>query len=60
MYNVGFSYMYQNFAANGYVVFYLPNPRGSTAMARTSATPINRNTGGVTTTISSRGRRYAR
>ena len=29
MYNVGFSWMYQNFAANGYVVLYT-NPRGST------------------------------
>jgi dipeptidyl aminopeptidase/acylaminoacyl peptidase len=29
MYNVGFSYMYQNFAAHGYVVLYT-NPRGST------------------------------
>ncbi|MEJ7812839.1 MAG: S9 family peptidase [Gemmatimonadaceae bacterium] len=29
MYNVGFNYMYQNFAANGYVVLYT-NPRGST------------------------------
>jgi len=29
MYNVGFSYMFQNFAANGYVVLYV-NPRGST------------------------------
>ena len=29
MYNVGFSYTYQNFAANGYVVLYT-NPRGST------------------------------
>jgi dipeptidyl aminopeptidase/acylaminoacyl peptidase len=29
MYNVAFSYMYQNFAANGYVVLYT-NPRGST------------------------------
>src|SRR5206468_8879078 len=29
MYNVGFSYMFQNFAANGYVVLYT-NPRGST------------------------------
>jgi len=29
MYGVGFSYMYQNFAANGYVVLYT-NPRGST------------------------------
>jgi dipeptidyl aminopeptidase/acylaminoacyl peptidase len=28
-YNVGFSYMFQNFAANGYVVLYV-NPRGST------------------------------
>lgn len=29
MYNVGFSYMYHNFAANDYVVLYT-NPRGST------------------------------
>ena len=29
MYNVGFSYTYQNYAANGYVVPYT-NPRGST------------------------------
>jgi dipeptidyl aminopeptidase/acylaminoacyl peptidase len=29
MYNVAFNYMYQNFAANGYVVLYT-NPRGST------------------------------
>ena len=29
MYNVGFSYPYQNYAANGYVVLYT-NPRGST------------------------------
>ncbi|MBI4419826.1 MAG: S9 family peptidase, partial [Gemmatimonadetes bacterium] len=29
MYNVGFNYMFQNFAANGYVVLYT-NPRGST------------------------------
>ena len=29
MYNVSFNYMFQNFAANGYVVLYL-NPRGST------------------------------
>jgi dipeptidyl aminopeptidase/acylaminoacyl peptidase len=29
MYNVGFNYMFQNFAANGYVVLYV-NPRGST------------------------------
>jgi dipeptidyl aminopeptidase/acylaminoacyl peptidase len=29
MYNVAFSYMFQNFAANGYVVLYV-NPRGST------------------------------
>ncbi len=29
MYSVGFSYMFQNFAANGYVVLYV-NPRGST------------------------------
>lgn len=29
MYNVGFNYSFQNFAANGYVVLYT-NPRGST------------------------------
>lgn len=29
MYNVGFNWMFQNFAANGYVVLYT-NPRGST------------------------------
>jgi dipeptidyl aminopeptidase/acylaminoacyl peptidase len=29
MYNVGFNYMFQNFAANGYVVLFT-NPRGST------------------------------
>jgi dipeptidyl aminopeptidase/acylaminoacyl peptidase len=29
MYGVGFNYMFQNFAANGYVVLYV-NPRGST------------------------------
>jgi len=29
MYNVGFNYVFQNFAANGYVVLYT-NPRGST------------------------------
>ena len=29
MYNVGFNYMFQNFAANGYLVLYT-NPRGST------------------------------
>jgi dipeptidyl aminopeptidase/acylaminoacyl peptidase len=29
MYGVGFSYMFQNFAANGYVLLYV-NPRGST------------------------------
>ncbi len=29
MYNVGFNYMFQNFAANGYIVLYV-NPRGST------------------------------
>ena len=28
-YNVGFNYMFQNFAANGFVVLYI-NPRGST------------------------------
>ena len=33
MYNVGFNYMFQNFAANGYVVLYT-NPRGSTGYGR--------------------------
>ncbi|MGH7675560.1 MAG: S9 family peptidase [Gemmatimonadales bacterium] len=41
MYNVGFSYMYQNFAANGYVVLYT-NPRGSTGYGSAFGNAINR------------------
>jgi dipeptidyl aminopeptidase/acylaminoacyl peptidase len=41
MYNVGFSYMYQNFAANGNVVLYT-NPRGSTGYGTTFGNAIER------------------
>ena len=41
MYNVGFSYMFQNFAANGYVVLYT-NPRGSTGYGTAFGNAINR------------------
>ncbi len=41
MYNVGFSYMWQNFAANGYVVLYT-NPRGSTGYGSVFGNAINR------------------
>ncbi|HYT72676.1 MAG TPA: S9 family peptidase [Gemmatimonadales bacterium] len=41
MYNVGFSYMFQNFAANGYVVLYV-NPRGSTGYGTDFGNAINR------------------
>ena len=41
MYNVGFSYMYQNFAANGFVVLYT-NPRGSTGYGSTFGNAINK------------------
>lgn len=41
MYNVGFSYMYQNFAANGYVVLYT-NPRGSTGYGTDFGNAIER------------------
>lgn len=40
MYNVGFSYPYQNFAANGYVVLYT-NPRGSTGYGTEFGNAIN-------------------
>ena len=40
MYNVGFSYMYQNFAANGFVVLYT-NPRGSTGYGTDFGNAIN-------------------
>jgi len=42
MYNVGFSYMYQNFAANGYVVLYT-NPRGSTGYGDAFSNGIDHN-----------------
>ena len=41
MYNVAFNYMFQNFAANGYVVLYL-NPRGSTGYGTDFGNAINR------------------
>ena len=41
MYNVGFSYMFQNFAANGYVVLYV-NPRGSTGYGTAFGNAIER------------------
>ncbi len=46
MYNVGFSYMYQNFAANGYVVLYI-NPRGSTGYGSDFGNAINKRYPGV-------------
>ncbi len=42
MYNVGFSAMYQNFAANGYVVLYT-NPRGSTGYGSAFGNAIEKN-----------------
>jgi dipeptidyl aminopeptidase/acylaminoacyl peptidase len=39
MYNVAFSYQFQNFAANGYVVLYT-NPRGSTGYGSTFGNAI--------------------
>ncbi len=41
MYNVGFSYQIQNFAANGYVVLYT-NPRGSTGYGSAFGNAIER------------------
>ena len=41
MYNVGFSYQFQNFAANGYVVLYT-NPRGSTGYGSQFGNAIER------------------
>ena len=41
MYNVGFSYQLQNFAANGYVVLYT-NPRGSTGYGSAFGNAIER------------------
>ncbi len=46
MYNVGFSYMFQNFAANGYLVLYT-NPRGSTGYGTDFGNAINRAYPGV-------------
>ncbi len=40
MYNVGFNYMFQNFAADGYVVLYV-NPRGSTGYGTDFGNAIN-------------------
>jgi dipeptidyl aminopeptidase/acylaminoacyl peptidase len=40
MYNVGFNWMFQNFAANGYVVLYT-NPRGSTGYGTNFGNAIN-------------------
>jgi dipeptidyl aminopeptidase/acylaminoacyl peptidase len=42
MYNVGFSPMYQNFAANGFVVLYT-NPRGSTGYGSKFGNAIEKN-----------------
>ena len=41
MYNVGFNYMFQNFAANGYLVLYT-NPRGSTGYGSAFGNAIQR------------------
>lgn len=46
MYNVGFNYMVQNFAANGYVVLYT-NPRGSTGYGTAFGNAINKRYPGV-------------
>ncbi len=42
MYNVGFSYMFQNFAADGYVVLFV-NPRGSTGYGSAFTNGIDHN-----------------
>ncbi|MBI3493349.1 MAG: S9 family peptidase [Acidobacteria bacterium] len=42
MYNVAFNYMFQNFAANGFVVLYT-NPRGSTGYGSAFANGIDHN-----------------
>ena len=42
MYNVGFAYMFENFAANGYVVLYV-NPRGSTGYGDAFSNAIDHN-----------------
>ncbi len=45
-YNVGFNYMFQNFAANGFVVL-VTNPRGSTGYGGAFANGIDHNYPGV-------------
>jgi dipeptidyl aminopeptidase/acylaminoacyl peptidase len=45
-YNVGFNYMFQNFAANDFVVLYV-NPRGSTGYGAKFGAAISRNYPGV-------------
>jgi dipeptidyl aminopeptidase/acylaminoacyl peptidase len=42
MYNVGFNYSFQNFAANGFVVLYT-NPRGSTGYGSAFGNAIDKN-----------------
>lgn len=46
MYDVGFSYMFQNFAANGFLVLYI-NPRGSTGYGSVFGNAIERAYPGV-------------
>jgi dipeptidyl aminopeptidase/acylaminoacyl peptidase len=46
MYNVGFNYSFQNFAANGFVVLYT-NPRGSTGYGSSFVGAIEQNYPGV-------------
>jgi dipeptidyl aminopeptidase/acylaminoacyl peptidase len=46
MYNVGFDYGYQNYAANGYVVLYT-NPRGSTGYGTAFGNAIDKGYPGV-------------
>jgi len=46
MYNVGFNYMFQNFAASGYLVLYT-NPRGSTGYGSAFGNAIERAYPGV-------------
>ena len=50
MYNVGFNWMFQNFAANDFVVLYT-NPRGSTGYGSDFSTASITTTRARTTTI---------
>ena len=50
MYNVAFNWMFQNFAANDFVVLYT-NPRGSTGYGSAFSDGIDHNYPGPTTTI---------